>query len=128
MTTTWHAPLVVGDDDSPPQTPSPVREIYLVEALKLAVEATRQTEPSRSTRPAARPHSPIVFEFDEDGQFIVSDPYGAVYGVGGTESEAVADYDRALTEHLQFLREHRDELSRRLEGQLRMLERLFPDR
>jgi predicted RNase H-like HicB family nuclease len=127
MSTTWHSPIVVGDADSPPETPSHVQNVDLIEVLKLAVETTRRAPGSRSTRPAALPHSPIVFEFDEDGQYIASDPRGAVYGVGPTESEAVADFERALTEHLAFLREHRDELSPRLESQLHMLERLFPD-
>ncbi|HEX5583731.1 hypothetical protein [Gaiella sp.] len=99
----------------------------MIEALKLATEATRRAEPSRTTRPAARPHSPIVFELDEECQLIASDPHGAVYGVGATEDEAVADFEYALTEHLLFLREHRDELSPRLEAQLYSLERLFPD-
>lgn len=68
----------------------------------------------------------VVVEIDDDDCYIASDVLGAVYGAGASESEALADYYRALDEHLAFLRAN--ELHPRLEHQLAALERLFPDR
>jgi hypothetical protein len=62
---------------------------------------------------------------DEDGQFVVSDVLGAVYGVGGTAQIAFADYRAAARERLSVLRQHRDALAPRLARQLEQLERLL---
>ena len=79
---------------------------------------------------AARPPSasPISIVNDPAGQFIIEDNLGAVYGVGATPQEAVADFYRALDRRLSFLRTHRPQLHPGLLRELSALERLFPGR
>jgi hypothetical protein len=70
--------------------------------------------------------SPLGVSIDEYGQFVVQDVIGAVYGVGATAPEAVADFNAVLTKHMMFLRSHHDEVHADLQRQLLVLESLFP--
>jgi hypothetical protein len=65
---------------------------------------------------------------DSGGQFIAEDTLGAVYGVGATPQEAIADFYRALDRRLAFLRTHQAQLHPELLQELGALERLFPGR
>jgi hypothetical protein len=89
-----------------------------------AVPAHVRSEPG--DQPSAQPAKPSLdVIIDEDGQFVVSDVLGAVYGVGGTAQIAFADYRAAARERLSVLRQHRDALAPRLARQLEQLERLL---
>lgn len=125
--------MTVRPPSSPPPSPSPVRDVDLQDVAGLVSNQGNTLEEhdyvSRSSRDAGRPtYQAIVIEQDEDGCVIASDLLGAVYGAGPSEGEALAHFDRALDDHLAFLRAHIDELHPRLERQLAGLQRLFPGR
>ena len=71
-------------------------------------------------------HSALTVEQDDDGQYVIADILGAVYGVGASVEEAKEDFNVALRDHLRFLREHLAELSEGLRDQLVALQKLFP--
>jgi len=71
---------------------------------------------------------PISVIVDTGGQFVAEDAIGAVYGVGATPQEAVADFYLALDRRLAFLRTHQAQLHPVLLRELGALERLFPGR
>jgi hypothetical protein len=121
----------------PPARPAPpyASPDYLhidraVALIDLATDAPATGVPSAETsRSPERPTSgPIVLELDEDGVFVLRDITGAVYGAGPSASEARAEFDAALDDHLAFLREHMDQLSAQLRLQLSALQKLFPGR
>ena len=127
----------VSESSSPPEeaSPRPIRPIdpgdpALVKDLRTALRSTVD-EDARVRLGSSHPrlqsfNQPVAVEIDEDDCYIASDVLGAVYGAGASESEALADFYRALDDHLRFLRSH--ELHPRLERQLVALERIFPDR
>jgi hypothetical protein len=112
--------LPISEPTGPPERPSPVRDVSSDELHELHLA---------SSTPARRPpRGPITLDRDEQGCVIVSDLYGAVYGFGASEAEALHDFYRALDDHFSYLRAHLHELHPRLERQLVELQRLFPDR
>lgn len=130
-------PIRVSEPSAPPQEPSrrPIRPVgpddpELVHELRTALRSTVD-EDTRLRLIFAQSglrsfNQPVVVEADDQECYIASDVLGAIYGAGASESEALADFYRALDEHLRFLRSN--ELHPRLERQLAALERLFPDR
>jgi len=68
---------------------------------------------------------PIVVERAEDGAFIAHDVLDAVYGVGSTQAEALAEFQEMLDSHLAYLRRTFDRLDPSLRRQLALLQRLF---
>jgi hypothetical protein len=87
------------------------------------ISITSDKAPARPSR-----SSPISIIVDTGGQFVAEDAIGAVYGVGATPQEAVADFYQALDRRLAFLRTHRAQLHPGLLRELGALERLFPGR
>ena len=76
----------------------------------------------------ARPTSGALTVTQSGAEVLVSDLLGAVYGVGRSHDEALADYWRALDTHLAFLRAREGVLHPRLRRELEVLIRLFPGR
>jgi hypothetical protein len=50
----------------------------------------------------------LILENDDNGGFIVSDPYFAVYGEGIAPAEALQDYRSSLEDYFFLLREQSD--------------------
>lgn len=126
--------MKVSESSVPDTSPHPVRSFDPAGVRDLSTELRSTAEPEGRIRiGASQPglrsfNQPVAVKVDEDDCYVASDVLGAVYGAGSSESEALADFYRALDEHLRFLREHSAELHPRLERQLAALERLFPDR
>lgn len=72
--------------------------------------------------------SAVSMTADSEGAFVAQDILGAVYGVGPSPAEAMADFHAALDDHLSYLRINRDALHPNLVEQLAHLEALFPQR
>lgn len=54
---------------------------------------------------------PVAVKRDEDNSFVVSDELFAVYGIGDTRQEAIADYAISLIEYYAIIASHTDPLS-----------------
>jgi hypothetical protein len=132
MATTAPDRLPIAESSRPPGDPT---------ALQAHGQQDYVASPSSPTGAEARPiflshqaptrpplPSPISVIVDTGGQFVAEDAIGAVYGVGATPQEAVADFYRALDRRLAFLRAHRAQLHPGLLRELGALERLFPGR
>jgi hypothetical protein len=132
MSTTAPDRLPVAESSRPPSDPT---------ALQAHDQQDYVASPSSPTGGEARPiflshqaptrpplPSPISLIVDTGGQFVAEDTVGAVYGVGATPQEAIADYYQALDRRLAYLRTHRAQLHPRLLRELGALEGLFPGR
>lgn len=107
-------------------------DLYLedVDSLPLVANPAAHPEFVTSSDRVSEPRasSPISLTVDELSNYIAQDVLGAVYGVGRTPAEAMADFDSALDTEFAFLRSNRQQLSPKLLRRLARLERLFPDR
>lgn len=133
MSATAAEHIPIAEPSQPPQRPSFLRDDDLDDHTVWPVHDTHtQGHPSvpESARSPARPSgvSAISVVNDVDGQFVAEATVGAVYGVGATPQEAVADFLLALDERMSFLRTHRSQLHPGLLRELGALERLFPGR
>jgi hypothetical protein len=132
MATTAPDRLPVGESSRPPSDPTALQAHGQEDYVVSPSSPTGVEEPPiflSHQAPAPRPlRSPISVIVDIGGQFVAEDTIGAVYGVGATSQEAVADFYQALDRRLAFLRTHRAQLHSRLLRELGALERLFPGR
>jgi hypothetical protein len=122
--------IIVRAPSAPPERPSRVAEVDPTQ-LRVIGGDHRQTHDDRLVLVARQVNqkpvkSAVVVDFVDDC-YIACDLAGAVYGTGPSDDEALADFYRALDDHLAFLRTHLDELHPRLERQLALLQRLFPE-
>ncbi len=135
MPATAAGPIRIAEPSQPPQRPDWdfVRHVDPADHVAWPIHedhteghpSVPSPAPSTARPPSA---SPISIVNDPTGQFIAEDNLGAVYGVGATPQEAVADFLVALDERLSFLRTHRHQLHPGLLRELGALERLFPGR
>jgi hypothetical protein len=60
-----------------------------------------------------------------DNQFLVTDEFIPLYGIGATPEEAMEDYRSVVIEYYENLESDSEDLTTSLQGQLEILRRIF---
>ena len=119
----------------PSSEPSPTRPSHAVQIgpdakLKLLHGEVDTFDVRDASQTPASPGASATLSFsaDTEGEVLVTDLVGGVYGVGSTPDAALRDYFDSLDDRLRRLRDRRAVLHPRLARQLSELEALFPGR